>query len=277
MACIHNKGTRARPNWYVKWRDPAGHQRNRRIGEDRELALRVARKVESELVEGRYGVERHEPVQYPTFSAAAEKWIERRRTPDSEGRPMVRSWKADRTRLRRYIVPFVGAKTLDELQSPGWVKAFIEHVRPKIAAQTIRNCLNVIGRLFQDAIEDGLPLSNPVRLLDRATRRKVGPKWDPTKARFLDTKEDIRAVYLALPEMSPSAPWRPMFAVGAFAGLRPSEIRGLEWADIDFENQLIHVSRTPTGPIKDDECRSVPLLDTLEPVLNEWRRFTRLG
>jgi integrase len=276
MASIYNKGTRTRPIWYVKWRE-AGRQCYQRVGHDREVAVRLALKIESDLVEGRYGIARREPVQFPTFASAATKWIERRRTPDAEGRPMVRSWKADQTRLKRYIIPFVGQKRLDQLQAPGWVKEFIEHVRPKIAAQTIRNCLNVIGRLFQDYIEDGLPLTNPVRLLDRATRRKVGPRWDPTKARFLDNKKDIRAVYLALPAMTRKDPWRAMFAVGVFAGLRPSEIRALEWGDIDSGNGLIHVRRTTSGPIKDDECRSPPLLDSLEPVLTEWRRLAPAG
>jgi integrase len=274
MASVYNRGTRSAPNWYVKWRE-AGQQCYQRVGEDRELAVQIARTVEADAVASVYGVARRERVEFPTFAKAAEDWVKRRKAPDAHGRPMVRSWRADDARLKYYITPFVGKKRLDQLQDPGWVKAFIEQVRPKLAPQTVRNCLNIIGRMFQDFIEDGLPLSNPVRRLDRATRRHIGPKWDPTKARFLDAKEDIRAVYLALPPMRRGCPWRAMFGVGVFAGLRPSEIRGLEWGDVDFANHLIHVRRTAKGPIKDDECRSVPLLDALEPVLVEWRRFRR--
>jgi len=39
----------------------------------------------------------------------------------------------------------------------------------------------------------------------------------------------------------------PYWAVGMFAGLRPSEIRQLEWADVDFEDALITVRSTKTG------------------------------
>jgi integrase len=39
----------------------------------------------------------------------------------------------------------------------------------------------------------------------------------------------------------------PYWAVGMFAGLRPSEIRQLEWTDVDFEDALITVRSTKTG------------------------------
>src|SRR5205823_3277196 len=38
---------------------------------------------------------------------------------------------------------------------------------------------------------------------------------------------------------SSSESMRPYWAIGLFAGLRPSEIRNLQWADVDFEDALI--------------------------------------
>ena len=69
----------------------------------------------------------------------------------------------------------------------------------------------------------------------------------------------MRAVYLAMPELAAAAPWRAMFAVGAFARLRPGEIRALEWDDVDFQAGTIHVRRSVEGPLKDDESRIAPL------------------
>jgi len=70
--------------------------------------------------------------------------------------------------------------------------------------------------------------------------------------------EQVRAVYLAMPEMSREAPWRAMFAVGTFAGLRTGEVIALEWGDVDFDARTIHVRRSVDGPLKDDESRIVP-------------------
>lgn len=62
-----------------------------------------------------------------------------------------------------------------------------------------------------------------------------------------------------------------MFAVGVFAGLRPGEIRALQWSDVDFAAQLIHVRRSDDGPTKDGESRAVPLSPALSDVLLQWK------
>jgi integrase len=53
----------------------------------------------------------------------------------------------------------------------------------------------------------------------------------------------------------------PYWTIGLFAGLRPSEIRHLQWGDIDFEDSLITVR-----PTKTDRKRYVKM----QPNLIEW-------
>jgi len=67
-----------------------------------------------------------------------------------------------------------------------------------------------------------------------------------------------------------------MFAVGVFAGLRPGEIRSLQWGDVDFGSGLIHVRRSDDGPVKDGESRPVPLSPVLADVLLKWKEACRL-
>jgi integrase len=253
----------------VKWKDPDGRTRYERIGEDREQAKAVLRKVEGDIVAGRHGLTL-DPGEFPTFAEAAEVWLARRRAPGKDGQPAVRSWVNDRARLDHYLKPFFGRMRLNAIRRVE-VKTFIEQVRPRLAAQSIRNCLGILSRLFNDHIEEDMPLVNPVARLDRATRRALGPKWDPKKTPFLARKDDLRRTYQALPEMAEKAPWRPMFATGVFAGLRTSEVMALEWPDVDFAARLIHIRRSATGPLKDDEARVAPLSTTLSRVLSEWR------
>src|SRR5205823_14403906 len=88
---------------------------------------------------------------------------------------------------------------------------------------------------------------------------------------WLQSADQVRRVYLGFPAMTDGAPWRPMFAVGVFAGLRPGEIRALQWGDVDFAAQLIHVRRSDDGPVKDGESRPVPLSPALSDVLLQWK------
>jgi integrase len=85
----------------------------------------------------------------------------------------------------------------------------------------------------------------------------------------------VRRVYNGFPEMVPDAPWRPMFALGVFAGLRPGEIRSIQWGDLDFSARLIHVQRSDDGPVKDGEARTVPLSPALAEVLLQWKEVSK--
>jgi len=182
---------------------------------------------------------------------------------------MRRSWKDDRARLDGYLLPRLGALYLDEIQDLH-MRELIDALRPMLAPQSIRNCLAIVSRVFNEQPK-AMRLSNPVGQLDRADREAIGPGWDPRKTPYLRTDKDVREMYLALASLAPAAPWRAMFAVGVFGGLRPGEIRGLQWQDIDFGAGLIHVRRSASGPLKDDESRLVPLSSALRSVLLEWQ------
>jgi integrase len=60
----------------------------------------------------------------------------------------------------------------------------------------------------------------------------------------------------------------PFFAIAMFAGLRTSEIEGLNWEDIDFEDRLIDVKFEISKTIQD---RSVPMSDNLIAWLSPYR------
>jgi integrase len=129
---------------------------------------------------------------------------------------------------------------------------------------------------LQRAQPKALRLDNPVAGLDRADRDSIGPAWDPKATPWL-RPEQVRAVYLAMPGLALDAPWRAMFAVGTFAGLRTGEVIALEWADLDFQGRTIHVRRSVEGPLKDDESRIAPTAETLATVLTDWRKLALVG
>jgi integrase len=274
MASVYNRGTRAKPNWWVGWIDRSGQHRSEKIGPDRAIALQVKAKIENDLVAKKFDVQTKPPPPVPTFAAAADAFIERRKAPDADGKPMRRSWKDDRARLDKYLRPRFGKMHLDEIHE-GDLRGLIDTLRLTLKPQSIRNCLAIVSRIYNEQPR-ALRLDNPVAGLDRADRDSIGPAWDPKATPWLKA-EQVRAVYLAMPELAREAPWRAMFAVGTFAGLRTGEVLALEWADVDFDARTIHVRRSVEGPLKDDESRIAPLPDTLAAVLTDWRKLAPVG
>jgi integrase len=88
------------------------------------------------------------------------------------------------------------------------------------------------------------------------------------------TPEQAFAVLLSLPE-----PERTLTLLAAGTGLRISECLGLQWLDVDFANQLIHVRRTwvygHVGAPKTQASRApVPMHSLLAESITRWHRET---
>jgi site-specific recombinase XerD len=61
---------------------------------------------------------------------------------------------------------------------------------------------------------------------------------------------------------------RLMLALFAYAGLRRSELLGLDWDDVDLERRLIRVRKAKGG-----RQRNVPIHPALEPLFSDYLRF----
>ena len=74
------------------------------------------------------------------------------------------------------------------------------------------------------------------------------------------------------------------FALALRTGMRNGELRALQWADIDFDNKIIHVNGTLKyiakakvkymidEPKSETSKRDIPMLDNLVTVLREHRK-----
>lgn len=192
------------------------------------------------------------------FSDLALGWADKRLETHRRG-------KDDRWRMRKHLEPFFAKLRVREIDVAA-VRAFIDHGRRGgLGPTTIQHCVRLLGRFLNELVLEGKLPSNPVFCLDRATRRLFRPTHDPRKTPFIRKKEDIAALYRAL-----EGDVQVMFAVGVFAGLRTGEILGLRIENVDLEHRRIQVERSYNTPTKDDEPRTVPINDTLLPVLSSW-------
>lgn len=64
----------------------------------------------------------------------------------------------------------------------------------------------------------------------------------------------------------------PWIVIGAFAGLRSSEVERLHWSAFAWEDSVIHISKTVAAKTK--TTRFVPILPALETWLRPWHQLT---
>lgn len=150
--------------------------------------------------------------------------------------------------------------------SPAVIRQWVEECRAKgLSGSTIKVMLACLSGLFVELQEQGLVQSNPTRGLPPSIRRRLRSDHDPRAVPFIERMADVHRVLVALPDHVQ----RP-FALGALAGLRPSEARALRWTAVDLAGGVIHVREQVSGVLKDRESRVVPILDALAPLLRAW-------
>jgi integrase len=189
-----------------------------------------------------------------------------------EQRELARSntWRSYATKkcyavyLRRWIVPQWGEYELRDVKTidvESWLR------RLQLAKSSCAKIRNLMSVLFNHACRYELFDHNPIRLVRQGAKRRISPNvLTPTEIKVLLDR-------LALRE-------RTLVLLAASTGLRQSELFGLKWFDIDFEQRTMNVTRSivcgVVGPCKTESSQKpVPLDPHVAHILTQWREKCR--
>lgn len=179
-----------------------------------------------------------------TFAEYARKWLE------TEKQPTVAPTTYENYTQR--LVPicnYLGERTLDKKDTPCLIAYFAG--RKHVANSTVRQEYTILNMIFAAATEDGLLSKNP--MLSKRIRAKG------TESESRQTLP-IEAFQNALTKicMIENAHDRGYFALLSVHGMRPEEVRGLQWQDVDMDKNLIHIRRAVTYPKKNQPVIGEP-------------------
>ena len=143
-------------------------------------------------------------------------------------------WRAEitfqvNTGLCERIIAAMGKTRLVKL-TPGDVEQFLAGmVREGLATKTMRSTKNLLARAIRRAQRDGLVGRNVAELAST-------PRGTVTESRSMTLAQVGQLLGSALDPW-----WRAYVATGVMCGLRPGELAGLRWADIDFARRVVQV------------------------------------
>ena len=250
--------------WQFRWSDkgPQGQRiyRKRVIGtvdeyEDAEAARRFVKGLFSELTPGEL---RAKPATM-TVTALCKHFQSLELAKDD-------SWRSYSTRrnycfyLNRWIIPRWGKYELGEVKTTeveSWLRSL------PLAKSTCAKIRNLMSVLFNHAWRHELFDRNPIRLVRQSAKRRTAPTvLIPNEIKPLADHLNIRE--------------RTLVLLAASTGLRQSELFGLKWGDIDFENGTMTVTRSITygvvGRCKTESSQKpVPVHSILADALVQWR------
>lgn len=216
--------------------------------------------------------------------AAADDWIERTRPEplvpgpqilavaylrhfDRFRIPLMRptSQAVYRSVIRKHIAPAVAGHRLVDLDT-AWLNRFVGERARTMHRKTLINIRHVLLHLLHSAVKDQF---GACRIDTRDV--KIPRSAKPAKPQRYFTADELRRIIEAS-----EFPWRALWAVMGYAGLRAGEALALRWDDFDFERRFISIGRNAVRgtvglPKTASSVADVPILPALAAVLGAYQ------
>lgn len=264
---IETKRRSGQSVWEFRWRDrTSGKAVYRRIvvGTTEQLTSEVEAR---ELVEGIVlEINSDDPrlrSRLLTMSQLIEHYRRRELSVDN-------TWKSHATKmgyenyLKRWIAPRWGTNPLNKIKAievESWLRQL------PLARGSCAKIRNIMSVLFNHACRYELYFENPIHLVRQSAKRRRVPNIlhvDEIK-RLLDNVGSLPCLLIFL---------------DVTTGLRQSELFGLRWSDLDFDNGEINIVRSVVHGVisrckTESSAKPIPMDPLLAEMLKEWRKVTR--
>jgi integrase len=161
-----------------------------------------------------------------TFEAVAEEWIELQRA-----KLHPKTWIAKRTRLYQYLIPTLGHRTVREIK-PVDVLPLLQAIERQSKRDTAHRVRAMASEIFRYAAITSRGDIDPAALLGDALK--------PVETRHYPALTDPAEVGRLLTAIDQASGGLSPFIVGALqlaplVFVRPGELRGARWVEIDLE------------------------------------------
>lgn len=231
-------------SWTMDFYDETGRRIQRTIPEAtcREQAIHALQQEVVKTFDKAYGIEkpREEKIGFRDFAKVYH---------DDYMMTVRRNFKPDVYRLQ-VLCGYFKNVNLRTLTQHDFERFRASRIKKGNSKSTVNRYLQLMGKMFNLAIEEGYLEENPAR--------KVKPfsEKDTLKERILTEKEEEKLMENC------SDTLKPIIAVALNTGMRRAEILGLKWENVDFQAKRIRVEKTKNGrvrfiPINDDLFKQI--------------------
>ncbi|MBU0486239.1 MAG: tyrosine-type recombinase/integrase [Proteobacteria bacterium] len=167
-------------------------------------------------------------------------------------------------RLIHSFLEEIGAKQTQRVSIADILGHIQQRKKAGISNRTINLEINLLRCAFKYAIDVGASTHNPakeVKKLKVVKKQVVIPQHDGFLCLISTAGEARHGKQLVV--------WI-WFRV--YTSVRPKESFFVEWKDVDFENNLIHIVPKPGNQLKDSQCRHIIMVPALRKLLLDWRQ-----
>lgn len=146
--------------------------------------------------------------------------------------------------LKNYILPVLGEMNLEDI-TPADVQKIFNNMGKRMKQESKNKVKIVLNQIFKMAMNDDTIAKNP---LEAPSIRIKGEKSTPTVPYSVN---EMRYMAEHLIDIQ-SGMDRAWLAISISLPLRPEEVLGLTWADVDEVNGVFHIRNTVTHPARNE-------------------------
>ncbi len=165
-------------------------------------------------------------------------WLDQKEASITKG-----TYESYKLYLEKHIIPyFIGSNLmLCKVNAQHLQKYYNDKIKDGLSACTLHKHSAVINGALGEAVLKDMILANPA---DKVTL--------PKKKRYHGVSYTLQETRMLL-SCSKNDSLYPAIVLGLFYGLRRSEVLGLRWCDINFDEKFIYIHRTITRIMTTDE------------------------
>jgi integrase len=189
-------------------------------------------KAEVEMQEGMY------IKQEKSFGEVLDFWLENYARQNTK----PKTYSGYESMIRNHIKPKLGRKKIKELTPADLQKYYnfklINPIPPKnkpLSSQSVKHHHKLISKVLNDAV-----------CWQFVSRNVADGAKAPSPQKVEMKTYDAHEIDLLLKAAEKSTMYYPLIATAVLTGMRRSELLGLRWKDVDFENKKLYVIQTIT-------------------------------
>ncbi|SDK51624.1 tyrosine-type recombinase/integrase [Microbulbifer yueqingensis] len=258
--------------WRLKYRHPhTKKERKLALGVYPETSLKRARKLRDEarqlLLDSidpsdhrkATRAERYDSATN-TFEALAREWFATRMGDKSESHR-----KRTMRLLERDLFPYLGSRPIADITPPELLTV-LKRIEDRGAVETAKRAKQTSSMVFRFAIAGGRATNDPAAV--------VGDQLKPTQPQHFPTitnPAEVGRLLAAIDGYQGTPTVRAALKLSPMLFCRPGELRALEWAEINWEDQRIEL---PAAKMKMRHPHIIPLAHQAVAILRELEPLT---
>jgi len=168
----------------------------------------------------------------------------------------------DNTNLLKRDFNLVMKKQLDNITIDDIIACFTGMEKRGLKT-TPKKAGSLVNRLFRYAVTKRYTVNNPMTSIDLTVLLK---KHKPTNFAHITDENVFKQLLHSIQEYTGDIYTRSALRFMPYAFVRPANIRGMLWAEVDFEKRLWTI---PGSKMKMDRDHVVPLTDSMIDILDE--------